>query len=197
MSGNLQIKPKDHVLAKHEHVTIVFANGLSLCYNDPRRFGAIIWTDKDPLQHELLKNLGPEPFNREFTAEYLFDRAKNRRIAVKQFIMASKVVVGIGNIYASEALFAAKINPLRRADSIALESYQLLVKKIKEILRSAIKNRGTTFRDHRDSQGKKGSFQNKLKVYGRQGQSCVDCKNKLEHIRIGQRATVFCPRCQR
>jgi formamidopyrimidine-DNA glycosylase len=197
MSGNLQIKPKNHVLAKHEHVNIVFANGLALCYEDPRRFGAILWTDKDPLEHSLLKNLGLEPLDRNFTAKYLFSRSKNRRITVKQFIMDSKVVVGVGNIYASEALFAAKINPLRKANNITLQNYQLLVKKIKEILRSAIKNRGTTFRDHRDSQGKKGSFQNKLKVYGRQGQPCVDCRKILKHKRIGQRATVFCVYCQK
>ncbi|EKE01751.1 MAG: formamidopyrimidine-DNA glycosylase [uncultured bacterium] len=196
MSGNLQLKPQNHTLAKHEHVNIVFSNGLALCYIDPRRFGAILWTDKDPLQHKLLKNLGPEPLDRDFTAKHLFDRAKRCHSSIKQFIMNSKVVVGVGNIYANEALFAAKINPLCKASSVSLERYQLLTKKIKAILRYAIKHGGTTLRDYSDSRGQKGSFQNKLKVYGRQGQLCVNCKTKLKQIRLGQRSTVFCPSCQ-
>lgn len=196
MSGNLQIKPKEHVLDKHEHVNIVFGDKLALCYNDPRRFGAILWTAENPLEHLLLKNLGIEPLEKDFTARYLFDRSKRSRCAVKQFIMDSKVIVGVGNIYANEALFAAKINPLQKTNSISYKSYQLLTKKIKELLRLAIKCGGTSIKDYIDSQGKKGSFQNKLKVYGRQGQLCVNCKTKLASIHLGQRSTVFCPRCQ-
>jgi formamidopyrimidine-DNA glycosylase len=196
MSGSLQIKPKEHVLGKHEHVNIIFDDKLALCYNDPRRFGAILWTTKNPQEHSLLKNLGIEPLEKNFTARYLFDRARGSHRAVKQFIMDSKVIVGVGNIYANEALFAAKINPLQKANSISYKNYQLLTKKIKELLRRAIKCGGTSIKDYIDSQGKKGSFQNKLKVYGRQGQLCVNCKTKLECIRLGQRSTVFCPRCQ-
>ena len=196
MSGNLQIKSKEHVLDKHEHVNIIFGDKLALCYNDPRRFGAVLWTNENPLEHSLLKNLGPEPLEKSFTARYLFDHSRRSHRAVKQFIMDSKVVVGVGNIYANEALFVAKINPLQQANSISYKSYQLLTKKIKELLRRAIKCGGTSIKDYIDSKGKKGSFQNKLKVYGRQGQFCVNCKTKLVCVLLGQRSTVFCPRCQ-
>lgn len=197
MSGNLQIKPKEHIFDKHEHVNIVFDNKLSLCYSDPRRFGAILWTTRNPLEHSLLKNLGPEPLTQDFTARYLFNSAKHHRCAVKQFIMNSKIVVGIGNIYANEALFIAKIHPQQKANSVSYKGCQLLVKKIKELLRYAIKHGGTTIKDYRQAQGRKGLFQNKLKVYGRQGQLCVNCKTKLKHIRLGQRSAVFCPSCQK
>ncbi|CAL7962528.1 DNA-formamidopyrimidine glycosylase [Gammaproteobacteria bacterium] len=197
MSGNLQVKPKEHILGKHEHVNIFFGDKLALCYNDPRRFGAILWTTKNPLEHSLLKNLGPEPLERDFTAQYLFNRAKRCRVPVKQFIMNSKVVVGVGNIYASEALFVAKINPMQKANTITLKRYQLFTKKIKELLRYAIKCGGTTIKDYSDGQGRKGSFQNKLRVYGRQGQLCINCKTKLAYICLGQRSTVFCPDCQK
>ncbi|MBU0744950.1 MAG: bifunctional DNA-formamidopyrimidine glycosylase/DNA-(apurinic or apyrimidinic site) lyase [Gammaproteobacteria bacterium] len=197
MSGNLQIKPKNHIPTKHEHVSINFANNLALCYNDPRRFGVILWTTKEPLKHKLLKNLGPEPFSDDFTAEYLFNSAKLRRCPIKQFIMNSNIVTGVGNIYANEALFASKINPLQKANTITLACYKKLVKEIKKILLSAIKHGGTTIKDHTDSSGKQGLFQNKLKVYGRHNQSCYTCKTKLTTIKIGQRATVFCSRCQK
>lgn len=197
MSGNLQIKPKNHLIAKHEHVNIVFTNNLSLCYIDPRRFGTILWTAENPLEHRLLKNLGPEPFAKNFTADYLFNTAKSRHCSIKQFIMNSNIVAGIGNIYANEALFAAKINPLQKANKISLSRYQKLVKEIKKILKHAIKHGGTTIKNHIDSSGKKGSFQNKLKVYGKYNQLCPNCKTKLTHTKLGQRATVFCPNCQK
>ena len=197
MSGNLQIKPKNHLIAKHEHVNIVFTNNLSLCYIDPRRFGTILWTAENPLEHRLLKNLGPEPFAKNFTADYLFNTAKSRHCSIKQFIMNSNIVAGIGNIYANEALFAAKINPLQKANKISLSRYQKLVKEIKKILKHAIKHGGTTIKNHIDSSGKKGSFQNKLKVYGKYNQLCPNCKTKLTHTKLGQRATVFCSNCQK
>lgn len=197
MSGSLQIKPQNHVFAKHEHLNIIFANKFALCYIDPRRFGIILWTNKKPFEHPLLKNLGPEPLSQNFTAKYLFGRAVKSKTSIKQFIMNSKIVVGIGNIYANEALFAAKINPLQKANNIPFERFQLLIKKIKELLHYAIKHGGTTIRDYSDSQGKKGLFQNKLKVYGKKNQFCTNCKTKLKHIRIGQRSTVFCPCCQK
>jgi formamidopyrimidine-DNA glycosylase len=196
MSGNLQIKPQEHIFGKHEHVNIVFGDKLALCYNDPRRFGAILWTTRNPLEHSLLKNLGPEPLEQDFTAQYLFDRARHCHAPVKQFIMNGRVVVGVGNIYASEALFAAKINPVQKANTITLKRYQLLTKKIKELLCCAIKYGGTTIKDYSDSQGRQGLFQKKLSVYGRQGQSCINCKTKLVYMLLGQRSTVFCPHCQ-
>jgi formamidopyrimidine-DNA glycosylase len=197
MSGSLQIKPKEYLKHKHDHVLIKFKNDIELCYNDPRRFGAIIWTKHDPAKHQLLKNLGPEPFAKFFTAKYLYDFAKISRCTIKQFIMNNKIVTGIGNIYASEILFAAKIKPLRKANNISLDEIKLLVKKIKEILLLAIKFKGTTIKDYINSDGRKGSFQNKLQVYGRKEQLCFCCKTKLEYINIGGRATVFCSCCQK
>lgn len=197
MSGNLQIKSKNHLTTKHEHLNIIFANDLLLCYHDPRRFGAILWTTKAPLKHQLLKNLGPEPLAKNFTANYLFNRAKSKKCHIKQFIMDNNVVTGIGNIYANEVLFAAKISPLQKANTISFTYYQKLVKESKKILALAIKHGGTTIKDHTDSSGKKGSFQNKLKVYGRSDQPCLNCQHNLTLIKIGGRSTVFCPHCQK
>lgn len=197
MTGSLKINPKEHIFAKHEHVNIVFADDTALCYIDPRRFGSIIWTEGDPLAHELLKYLGPEPLEAEFTAKYLFDRAQKSKTSIKQFIMNSQIVVGVGNIYANEALFAAKIHPMNPANQVSYDSCLFLVKHIKKILSCAIKFGGTTIRDYIDSEGNEGNFQNKLKVYGRQGQPCFVCGDKLKHIRLGQRATVFCEHCQK
>lgn len=196
MSGNLQIKNPAHKLTKHEHVNLILANGSALCYTDPRRFGAILWTNQDPLKHQLLKNLGPEPFAKDLTASYLFNRAQTKKYSIKQFLMDNQVITGIGNIYASEILFAAKINPLKKVKILSLPNYQKLIKIIHKILKLAIKHRGTTIKDHKDSLGKAGAFQNQLKVYGRAGKPCINCKNKLTTIRIGQRSTVFCPHCQ-
>lgn len=196
MSGNLQVKPQKHFIDKHEHFSITFASGSMLCYHDPRRFGAILWTTKDPLEHPLLKTIGPEPFAEDFTADYLFAAAKRKKSAVKQFIMDSKVVAGVGNIYANEALFAAGINPLQATNKISLAQFQVLVEVIKKLLQQAIKHGGTTIRDHTDSSGNKGSFQNELKVYGRGGQLCYNCQTKLKEIQLGQRSTVFCSKCQ-
>jgi formamidopyrimidine-DNA glycosylase len=197
MSGSLKINPKEHIFTKHEHVNIVFVDDTALCYTDPRRFGCIIWTEDDPLEHELLKNLGPEPLEAEFTAKYLFDRAQKSKVPIKQFIMNSQIGVEIGNIYASEVLFVAKINPLIPANQIAYDACIFLVKQIKKILADAIKYGGTTIRDYIDSEGNEGTFQNKLKVYGRQGESCLICSDELTQIRIGRRATVFCKHCQK
>jgi len=197
MTGSLAINPKEHIFAKHEHVNIVFADDTALCYADPRRFGCIIWTEGDPLEHELLKHLGPEPLEAEFTAKYLFERAQKSKAPIKQFIMNSQVVVGVGNIYANEVLFATKIHPTVPAKQISYDACISLVKHIKKVLAYAIKHGGTTIRDYIDSEGNEGGFQNKLKVYGRQNQPCLVCGNKLVQIRLGQRATVFCEHCQK
>jgi len=197
MSGNLQIKNKDHIAAKHEHLNITFDNNLVLCYNDPRRFGAILWTTKDPIKHRLLKNLGLEPFAKNFAADFLFNSAKSKKCSIKQFIMDNSVVTGIGNIYANEILFATKINPLKKTNTLSLAHYQKLVKETKRILVLAIKHGGTTIKDHTNSSGKKGMFQNRLKVYGRFGKPCYNCQAKLATIKITGRTTVFCPNCQK
>jgi len=197
MSGTLQIKPKNHLINKHEHFNIVFANNLSLCYTDPRRFGAILWTTKNPLQYPTLKNLGPEPLKKNFTGNYLHQKAKSKKCAIKLFIMDNKIVTGIGNIYANEILFAAGVNPSHKVHTIPIIQYHKIVEETKKILSLAIICRGTTIKDHTDSTGQKGSFQNKLKVYGKHNQPCSKCKTKLVAVKIGQRATVFCPRCQK
>ena len=196
MSGTLQIKNKNHVVAKHEHLNIYFENNLALCYTDPRRFGAILWTTKDPLKHRLLKDLGSEPLTKSFTADFLFTCAKSKKCSIKQFLMNNSVVTGIGNIYANEVLFAARINPLKKTNTLSLLQHKKLVTEIKKILQLAIKHGGTTIKDHTDSRGKKGSFQNKLKVYGKSGQLCPSCQTKLVTIKVGGRSTVFCSHCQ-
>jgi formamidopyrimidine-DNA glycosylase len=196
MSGRLQILPKDHEIGKHEHVTIIFADGKSLCFIDPRRFGSLLWTSLDPKQHKLLKFLGPEPLSTNFTGKYLFSKSRNRKVAVKQFLMNSKVVVGVGNIYANEALFLAKIHPQKSSQNLTLVESELLVKSIKIILKNAIKKGGTTIRDYITSDGKTGYFQNELQVYGRSGLPCINCVSLLQEIRMGGRSTVFCPKCQ-
>ncbi len=196
MSGSMRILPKFKAPDKHDHIDICFANKKVLRFTDPRRFGCMLWTADDPLQHKLLKSLGPEPLDAKFNGKHLHTTGHKRKIAVKSFIMDSKVVVGVGNIYAAEALFAAGIDPRRAAGNISLERYQLLAKHIKRILRAAIKQGGTTLKDFSQSDGKPGYFKQKLKVYGRADSACINCKSNLELIQLGQRATVFCPTCQ-
>ncbi len=197
MSGNLQIMPHDTELKKHDHVDIIFTNGLCLRYNDPRRFGCILWTEEPILEHKLLANLGPEPLAETFNGKYLYDRAKKRRVVVKNFIMDSHVVVGVGNIYANEALFAARIHPERAVNKISLVEYKRLAEVIKRILQVAIKMGGTTLRDFTDSSGKPGYFKQVLQVYGKAGKICEQCGTIIHTKKIGQRATYYCPICQR
>lgn len=196
MSGRLQTLFTETPAAKHDHVDIEFTNGCCLRYTDPRRFGCMLWTTEPPTEHALLKELGPEPFAKEFTAKYLLTCAHKRTVPVKNFIMDSKVVVGVGNIYASEALFAAKIDPRVAAKTIALARYADLIKHIQVILKASIKKGGTTLKDFLDSSGKPGYFSQELQVYGRTGEPCVICKTTIENVVIGQRNTFFCPQCQ-
>ncbi len=197
MSGSLRILTHFTPPQKHDHVDIEFANKKILRLTDPRRFGAVLWTLENPLQHSLLKHLGPEPLSKNFTAAYLQQRAQKKKVAIKSFIMNSKIVVGVGNIYATEALFAAKINPEISAGKLSLARYEILVKAIKKILQAAIKQGGTTLKDFLDSDGKPGYFKFYLKVYGRANLPCVNCKTTLKEIRLGQRSTVYCPKCQK
>jgi formamidopyrimidine-DNA glycosylase len=195
MSGYLKLVSPDTVPAKHDHFELLLENGLCLRLNDSRRFGAVLWTT-DPASHPLLKNLGPEPLGQEFTAEYLSNRAKNRQMPLKTFIMDSKVVVGVGNIYANEALFRARLHPNTPVGKIKPAAWRNLVDSIKLTLAQAIESGGTTLKDFRDSQGKPGYFQQVLMVYGQAGRPCCQCQTLLEEIRLGQRTTVFCPKCQ-
>lgn len=197
MSGSLQILTDFLPPKKHDHIDLVFDNHMILRFTDPRRFGACLWTKNDPFQHELLKSLGPEPLSHSFTGVYLFKKAKGRKVAIKNFIMNSQVVVGVGNIYATEALFAAKIHPEMPAGDLTPKQAETLTKNIKKTLQAAIEKGGTTLKDFTQSDGKPGYFKLKLKVYGRGGQLCVRCKIPLTEIRQGQRSTVYCSSCQK
>lgn len=197
MSGKLRVVPMTTSHYKHDHIDIEFENGHSLRLNDPRRFGALLYSAGPVHEHALIQHLGPEPLTDAFYADYLFDRSRGRSQAVKTFIMDNKVVVGVGNIYANEALFKAGINPKRAAGKISKARYQRLVPLIKETLATAIDMGGTTLKDFTQVDGNPGYFAQKLQVYGRGGKLCMVCSNRLKEIRLGQRSTVYCTHCQR
>jgi formamidopyrimidine-DNA glycosylase len=197
MSGSLRIAKKTEEAKKHDHVDIVLKNGDILRYHDPRRFGCMLWAGMQPHKHVLLEKLGPEPLSADFYGDYLFQLSRKRSVAIKSFIMDSHVVVGVGNIYANEALFAAGISPRRQAGKVSKAAFIKLAVAIKEILSEAIKQGGTTLRDFVGGDGKPGYFKQSLSVYGRGGETCVNCQTRLKEIRLGQRSTVYCPHCQR
>lgn len=197
MSGSLRITDATAPAAAYEHVEFVFANGISLRLRDPRRFGAVLWTRTDPLQHKLLQHIGPEPLGRDLNAEYLFRRSRKRTSSVKDFIMNSRIIAGVGNIYACEALFLAGIHPKRAAGNISLQRYQRLANAIKQVLRAAIRQGGTSLRDFTASDGKPGYFKQRLKVYGREAGRCHACGHTIRRITQGQRSSFYCPHCQR
>jgi formamidopyrimidine-DNA glycosylase len=196
MSGSLRVADCDTAREKHDHVEFVFQNNKCLRLRDPRRFGAVLYTTEDPLQHKLLVNLGPEPLQRTFSGRHLYDHSRNKKVAVKLFIMNSKIVVGVGNIYANEALFLAGIHPKRIAGRLSAERYDRLAQAIKKVLRAAIKSGGTTLRDFTAEDGRPGYFQQKLNVYGKADEPCPVCGTPIKHITLGQRATYYCPHCQ-
>ncbi|SJM92143.1 formamidopyrimidine/5-formyluracil/ 5-hydroxymethyluracil DNA glycosylase [Crenothrix polyspora] len=196
MSGSLRIVTSQQDVKTHDHIDFVFADNIIMRYNDPRRFGAVLWTAEPINEHKLLKDLGPEPLLADFTGEYLHVRAKNRKVPVKSFIMDSHVVVGVGNIYANEALFMAGIHPLRHAGQITLAEYEKLADCICTALANAIQQGGTTLRDFVNEAGKPGYFQQQLRVYGRTGLPCMQCQNTLQEVRLSNRSTVFCNDCQ-
>src|SRR6185437_3626797 len=181
---------------KHDHVDIGFANHIILRLTDPRRFGAVLWINDQADRHPLLTKLGPEPLTHEFSAKYLWSVAESRSTPIKSLIMNNNIVVGIGNIYAAEALFLSKIHPITSAKSVSKNHIHNLVKAIKQILRQAIQQGGTTLKDFVNSEGKPGYFVNKLQVYGREGLPCVSCHEPLLAMRIAQRSTVYCRHCQ-
>lgn len=197
MSGHLKILTKNQPPKKHDHVDIIFSNKIILRFTDPRRFGAFLWSEGEPSNHPLLKNLGVEPLSKKFSALYLLSQTQNKKVSIKSLIMNSKIVTGIGNIYAAEALFEAGIHPETPAKSLTKEHLHLLVKSIKNILKRAIKKGGTTLKDFSDSSGKPGYFSHQLKVYGRAGLSCTKCHTTLQTLKIGQRSTVYCKNCQK
>jgi formamidopyrimidine-DNA glycosylase len=197
MSGNLRWVPLATPAQKHDHVDFIFTNQRLLRFTDPRRFGAILYTEVAALLHPLLADLGPEPLSANFTGEYLWQRARGRNQAVKNFIMDGKIVVGVGNIYASEALFLAGIRPSKRANKVSAAHYLQLAAVIKTVLANAIEAGGTTLRDFVGGDGKPGYFKQQLHVYGREGEPCLRCATIIKAQRLGQRSSFYCPHCQR
>lgn len=196
MSGRLRVLDSDKNVDKHDHVDMYFDNGKVLRYTDPRRFGALLWSAEDIQSHPLINHLGPEPLSDAFDSDYLCHKAKGRQTAIKTFIMNGEIVVGVGNIYANEALFMAGIHPQKAAGKISHKKMTLLVAAIKQVLEKALAAGGTTLRDFRKSDGKPGYFAQELSVYGRGDQPCLACGSPIKSIRQAQRASYFCPHCQ-
>lgn len=197
MSGSLRILPATTPAEKHDHFDLVLANGQLMRLRDPRRFGAVLWHEGDPAQHPLLAALGPEPLEQEFDAEYLYRATRNKSAAIKHVIMDNRVVVGVGNIYANEALFRAGIRPQLAAGKLSRERCAQLVKEIRATLREAIDKGGSTLRDFVNSNGSPGYFQQHYWVYGRAGEPCRRCGTPVKQIKQGQRSSFYCPHCQR
>jgi formamidopyrimidine-DNA glycosylase len=196
MSGSMRICQSQEPLRKHDHWEIRFENGSLLRYHDPRRFGAFLWAGAEPDKHKLLASLGPEPTEEEFTAEYIFGRSRGRAQPIKSFLMDSHTVVGVGNIYASESLFRSGIHPNRAAGKVSLKRYKVLVEAVKKVLDEAIASGGSTLRDYVNGSGSPGYFQQKLLVYGRSAEPCINCSTPIRQLRIGQRSSFYCTRCQ-
>ncbi|MCE8016769.1 bifunctional DNA-formamidopyrimidine glycosylase/DNA-(apurinic or apyrimidinic site) lyase [Halomonas sp. MCCC 1A17488] len=197
MSGSLRIVRLGELPRKHDHVDLVLDDGGILRYHDPRRFGFVDWLAGSRESDPRLANLGPEPLSEAFDGERLYRLSRGRRMAVKPFLMDNAVVVGVGNIYASEALFLAGIDPRRAAGRISRERYARLAAAVREVLAAAITQGGTTLRDFVSGTGEPGYFKQRLNVYGRHGQGCRRCNGELRLVTLGQRASVFCPSCQR
>ena len=197
MSGRLCVVSANMPAGKHDHVDFHFEDDQVLRLSDPRRFGSIHFSTDPVESHWLLKNLGPEPLGADFSGDYLHRVSRHRRQAVKTFIMSAQIVVGVGNIYANEALFRAGIRPGNAAGRISKARYVELESAIRSTLEEAIAMGGTTLRDYVGSDGKPGYFIQELFVYGRDGKRCLQCETLLKGIRLGQRATVYCPSCQR
>jgi len=196
MSGSLRINTVGTAHEKHDHVDIVFANGKLLRFRDPRRFGCLLWTAKPVAEHKLISSMGPEPLTDAFNGGHLFAKSRNRKSNIKGFIMDAKVVTGVGNIYASEALFMAGILPSRQAGRISKQRYQRLADCIKEVLSQAIQQGGTTLKDFTREDGQPGYFKQSLQVYDRAGESCMNCKQTIKQKTLNQRSTFYCTNCQ-
>jgi formamidopyrimidine-DNA glycosylase len=197
MSGSLRILTASAPAQPHEHFDLLLHNGTLMRLRDPRRFGAVLWHEGDIATHPLLVALGPEPLEKDFDGEYLYAATRKRKAAIKPVIMDNHVVVGVGNIYANEALFRAGIKPQLAAGKLSRERCTLLSKTIREVLRAAIKKGGSSLRDYVDSDGKQGYFQQEYFVYGRAGEPCRRCGTTIRQLRQGQRASFWCPHCQR
>jgi formamidopyrimidine-DNA glycosylase len=196
MSGSLRILNADAPIGAHDHYDWQLESGKILRFTDPRRFGSLLWQAPDETL-EILANLGPEPLSDAFHGDYLWNRSRGRSAAVKIFLMDQQVVVGVGNIYAAEALFKAKIHPRRAAGSVSRARYARLAEEVKRVLDYAIRRGGTTLRDFINPDGVPGYFEQELFVYGRAGEPCKVCGTAIRVVTLGQRSTFFCPNCQR
>lgn len=196
MSGRLCLLERDFPAEKHDHFDIRFVDGRVIRLRDPRRFGAVLWLDQDPMHHVLLNRLGPEPLEPAFNADYLYRQLRTRNAAIKTTIMDAHLVVGVGNIYASESLFRAGIHPETPAKSLSLAQCELLVQEIKATLNAALEAGGSSLRDFFGADGNPGYFQQTYFVYGRTGEPCRVCQQAIFTIRLGQRSTFYCQVCQ-
>ena len=196
MSGSLRLIDPSIPPSRHDHIDVLLEDGFCLRYHDPRRFGSFLWSASGE-SHALLAHLGPEPLSSEFDGRALYQRSRGRRGPIKNFIMDGKVVVGVGNIYANEALFLSGIRPDRAAGRVSMIRYERLANNIKQVLTSAIDQGGTTLRDFVGGDGSPGYFAQQLLVYGRGGQPCNYCGAALRDVRLGQRSSVYCANCQR
>lgn len=199
MSGSLRLVPLTATTApqKHDHVDLLLDNGAILRLRDPRRFGAMLWATGDVMRHPLLAHLGPEPLTEAFNGKLLYKKTRNRSASIKEVLMNSRIVVGVGNIYANEALFHTGIHPAIAAGQIGARRCERLAQAIKETLNLAIEAGGSSLRDFVDSGGNPGYFQQQYWVYGRTGQPCRKCGTNIVQIRQGQRSSFYCPRCQK
>ncbi len=197
MSGTIRVINQSTPVAKHDHFDLVFSHGLALRLNDPRRFGAVLWLKNHKDEQGLLAKLGPEPLSDDFHHGYLFNKAKNRKVPIKTFLMNNQIVVGVGNIYANEALFQSGIIPTAKVHDISESRLNNLTDIIKQVLEAAIKQGGTTLKDFTQVDGRPGYFAQSLLVYGRSGKKCVNCEETLIEIRQANRSSVYCPECQR
>lgn len=196
MSGSVRVVACGTPPSKWDHVDITLTNGQCLRLRDPRRFGSLLWTTADPARHRLLKDLGPEPLDAGFDGDYLHQRARGRRLAARDFLLNSRILAGVGNIYANEALFHAGIRPQRAAGRIPRARFVALATAIRDTLQRAIQAGGTTLRDFQNADGLPGYFQQTLFVYGRAGEPCRRCGTAIRLLKLGQRSAFYCPRCQ-
>ncbi len=194
MSGSISISPSSTKVVKHDHFEIYFENDIVMRLNDPRRFGSVLFSYDG--KHPLLDHLGPEPLESDFTINFLFEHSRNKRQNIKAYIMDSKIVVGVGNIYACESLFVSRINPLTPARDVSKSQYKMLTGNIKSILIKSIESGGTTLNDYSNVDGSPGYFSQTLMVYGRENLPCVDCSSLIQRQTQNQRSTFYCPTCQ-
>jgi formamidopyrimidine-DNA glycosylase len=196
MSGRLRVLPRATPASKHDHFDLVLSSGAVVRFTDPRRFGALLWTREDPALHPLLRKLAPEPLDGTFDARWLHTHTRGRETPIKLAIMNNEIVTGVGNIYANEALFRAGISPKAAAGRLSLQRCEKLVHAIKETLTAAIAAGGSSLRDFFSTDGAPGYFQQNYMVYSRQGEPCRICNTPIRGIRLGQRSTFYCTRCQ-